>query len=65
MGIERKETPRGSPPQTKHPGIQAPGSLFPPSWGSPVPLHLGISQATLRKWIFYFYKYRDHPLKGS
>lgn len=35
MGIERKETPRGSPPQAKHPGTQVPGSI---------PTHLGGAQ---------------------
>lgn len=35
MGIERKETPRGSPPQAKHPDTQVPGSI---------PTHLGGAQ---------------------
>lgn len=65
MGIERKGKPQALHPS---PSIRASSprlSIPHPLGQSPGPRHLGISQATLRKWNFYFYKYRDHPLKGS
>lgn len=65
MGIERKGNTKGVPTPGQASGHPGP-RLYPhPLGGSSGPLYLGRSQATLRKWNFYFYKYGDHPLKGG